>query len=127
MTVQAATSDGTALAGEDYRAKTAVTKTFAPGETTKIVVVRVLDDSHDEGAETLTLTLSNPSGAYLADGEATGTIKNHDPLPQALLARFGRTAAVHVVEQVGRGARQRASSAGLRRPRRRPRRQSRHG
>ncbi len=100
VTVQAATSDGTALAGEDYRAKSAVTKTFAPGETTKIVVVRVLDDSHDEGAETLTLTLSNPSGAYLADGEATGTITNQDPLPRALLARFGRTAAVHVVEQV---------------------------
>ena len=32
--------------------------------------------------------------------EATGTIENHDPLPRALLARFGRTAAVHVVEHV---------------------------
>ena len=85
VTVQAATSDGTALAGEDYRAKT-VTKTFAPGETSKIVVITVLDDAHDEGAETLTLTLSNPSSAFLADGEATGTIKNQDPLPRALLA-----------------------------------------
>ncbi len=100
VTVQAATSDGTALAGEDYRAKTGVTKTFAPGETRKVVVVRVLDDGHDEQSETMTLALSSPSGAYLADGEATGTIKNRDPLPRALLARFGRTAAVHVVEQV---------------------------
>ena len=32
--------------------------------------------------------------------EATGTIRNTDPLPRALMARFGRTAAVHVVEQV---------------------------
>ena len=32
--------------------------------------------------------------------EATGTIENRDPMPRALLARFGRTAAVQVVEQV---------------------------
>ena len=60
----------------------------------------VLDDAHDEGEETLTLQLSNPSGARVADDEATGTIENTDPLPRALLARFGRTAAVHVVEHV---------------------------
>ena len=54
----------------------------------------------DEGSETLTLTLSNPSGARIVDGDASGTIKNRDPLPRALLARFGRTAAVHVVDNV---------------------------
>ena len=46
------------------------------------------------------LTLSNASHGQLTDDEATGTIKNRDPLPRALLARFGRTAAVHVVEHV---------------------------
>ena len=60
----------------------------------------VLDDAHDEGEETFTLTLSNPSAGRLTDDEATGTIENRDPLPKALLARFGRTAAVHVVEHV---------------------------
>ena len=60
----------------------------------------VLDDAHDEGEETFTLTLSNPSAERLTDDEATGTIENRDPLPKALLARFGRTAAVHVVEHV---------------------------
>ena len=55
---------------------------------------------HDEGEETLTLRLTNPSGSRVADGEATGTIENRDPLPRALLARFGRTAAMHVVEHV---------------------------
>ena len=62
----------------------------------------MLDDSHDEGEETLTLTLtlSNASGGLLTDGEATGTIQNRDALPRALPARFGRTAAVHVVEHV---------------------------
>ena len=60
----------------------------------------MLDDAHDEGEETLTLTLSSASGGLLTDGEATGTIENRDPLPRALLARFGRTAAVHMVEHV---------------------------
>ena len=99
VTVQASTSDGTAVAGEDYRAKT-LTKTFAPGETRKVAVIRVLDDSHSEGTETMTLTLSNPVGAYIADGEAVGTIKNADPIPQAWLARFGRTVADQVLTAV---------------------------
>ena len=60
----------------------------------------MIDDEHNEEKETLTLTLSNASSGRLTDAAATGTIKNRDPLPRALLARFGRTAAVHVVEQV---------------------------
>ena len=60
----------------------------------------MLDDSHDEGEETLTLTLSNASGGRLTDAFATGTIENTDLLPRALMARFGRPAALHVVEQV---------------------------
>ena len=99
VTVAYATSDGTATAGSDYTA-TSDTLTFAVGETEKTVSVSVLDDSHDEGDETLTLTLSNPSGAYLADGEATGTITNTDHMPQAWLARFGRTVADQVLDAV---------------------------
>ena len=61
----------------------------------------VLDDSHDDGGETLTLTLSNAAnGDCWGTATATGTIENSDPLPKALVARFGRTAALHVVEQV---------------------------
>ena len=60
----------------------------------------MLDDSHDEGSETLTVTLLNPSGAYLADGEATGTIENTDHMPQAWLGRFGRTVAEQVLDAV---------------------------
>ena len=98
-TVDYTTSDGTAKASEDYAAA-AGTLTFARGVTEQTVSVLVLDDGHDEGQETLELTLSNASGAVVTDGVATGTIKNTDPLPRALLARFGRTAAVHVVEHV---------------------------
>ena len=100
--VEYATSDGTARADEDYTGVSG-TLTFAANETSRTVSVTVLDDAHDEGEETLTLRLSNASGSGVADGEATGTIENRDRLPRALLARFGRTAAVHVVEH-GAGA-----------------------
>ncbi len=99
VTVAYATSDGTATAGADYTA-TSGTLTFAAGETAKTVSVPVLDDAHDEGAETLTLTLSNAAGARIADGEATGTIVNTDPLQTEWLARFGRTVAGQMLEAV---------------------------
>ena len=99
VTVDYATSDGTATEGEDYT-ETNGTLTFAAGETSKTVSVPVLEDAHDEGDETLTLTLSNPSGAYLEDATATGTIRNTDLMPQAWLARFGRTVADQVIDAV---------------------------
>ena len=73
VTVGYMTDNGTATAGEDYTAASGLL-TFAAGETEKTVTVAVLDDSQDEGSETLNLVLMNASGAYLADGEATGTI-----------------------------------------------------
>ena len=100
VAVAYATADGTATAGEDYTARKGQL-TFDPGETEKTVRVPVLDDVVDEGEETFTLRLLNASGVRIADGVATGTIENSDPLPQAWLARFGRTAAGHVVDAIG--------------------------
>ena len=99
VTVDYATSDGTATAGSDYTA-TSGTLTFKPGDTAKTVSVPVLDDAIDDGGETMTLTLSNASNARIADGTATGTIENSDPLQQAWIARFGRTVASEVVEGI---------------------------
>ena len=99
VTVDYATADGTATAGEDYTA-TSGTLTFAAGESSKTVSVTVLDDSIDEGEETFTLRLSNATGARIADGEATGTIANEDPLQKMWLSRFGRTVASHVTDAV---------------------------
>ena len=99
ITVDYATADGSAHAGADYMA-TRGTLVFQPGDLSKAIEVAVLDDAHDEAEETLTLRLSNASGAQLKDAEATGTIQNRDPMPRALVARFGRTAAAHVVEHV---------------------------
>ena len=104
------------LTGFRYSAATVTFGASAPtvGETEKTVSVSVLDDSHDEGDETLTLTLSNPSGAYLADGEATGTITNTGHMPRAWLARFGRTVVDQVLEAVeGRMTASRASGTAL--------------
>ena len=99
VTVDYASADGTAKAGEDYVAANG-TLTFAPGETEKTVAVAVLDDAHDEGEETFVFTLSNASGAVLADAEAVGTIVNSDHMPKAWLARFGRTVTGHVLDAV---------------------------
>ena len=90
VTVDYATSDGSATAGADYTS-TSGTLTFAAGETAKTVSVPVLDDATDEDAETLTLTLSGASGGgvSLDDGTATGTIADDDEAPaQPLTASF---------------------------------------
>ena len=99
VTVDWSTADGTATAGQDYVASTGPL-TFAAGETAHTIEVTVLDDAHDEGEETFALRLSNAAGAELADGEATGTIVNSDPMPRAWLGRFGRTAWEHTLDAV---------------------------
>ncbi len=101
VSVDYATADGTATAGEDYTA-TSGTLTFAPGETAKTVTVAILDDAIDEGKETFVLRLSNPKGAYLRGihREAKGVVRNDDALQRAWLSRFGRMAGSHVADAV---------------------------
>ncbi len=99
VTVDYATRNGTATAGEDY-SFTRGTLSYAAGELEKTVSVPLLDDAIDEGEETVTLKLMNPQGAVIGDGEATGTIENSDPLQRMWLARFGRTVADHVTSAV---------------------------
>jgi sugar lactone lactonase YvrE len=77
LTVNYATSDGSALAGSDYAA-TNGTLTFAPGVTSEIIRIPILDDSLAESTETFTVSLSSPSGATIADGQAVGTIEDND-------------------------------------------------
>ena len=75
ITVNYATSDGSAQAGSDYTAASG-RLTIAAGVSSRTIQVSVLDDSTTEGSETLTLILSNPSGARLSDADATGTIED---------------------------------------------------
>ncbi len=101
-TVDYATSDGTALAGSDYT-ETNGTLTFNFNETSKTISVPVLDDSHDEGSETLTLALSNHSPndvVIITDATGLGTINNTDLIPSAWISRFGRTVASQVFDAI---------------------------
>ena len=96
VTVDYATVDDTATAGADYTAASG-TLTFAPGQISKTVNVTVLDDAHDEDSETM-----KPQALEPRRGEASktavgiGTITNTDHMPQAWLARFGRTFAEQI-------------------------------
>ena len=106
--VSYATRDGTARANKDYRAGRG-TLVFGPLDTEKTVKVRVFDDAHDEGAETLELVLSDAGGARIADAVGVGTIENADPMPAAWLSRFGRTVAEQTIDGIaGRMASARA-------------------
>ena len=73
---------------------------FPPGATTRTFLVFTLDDSIDDPGDILEVELSNPVGATLADGHATGTITNSDPLPKAWLARMGRAVAQQTLDGI---------------------------
>ena len=87
VSVNYATSDGTATAGDDYTAKNG-SLTFNAGETSKTIQVSIIDDTVDDDNETLTVTLSNASGAEISDGQATGTITDGDTETSPLTAGF---------------------------------------
>ena len=83
--VDYATTDGNAVAGQDYRAAQG-TLTFAPDETRKTVLVATLDDALDEGAETFVLTLSSSSNVEFGARTAMGTIIDNDAARVVLTA-----------------------------------------
>ena len=93
VTVAFETIDGTALAGSDYTAASG-TLNFKAGDREKTVAVAVADDDLAEGVETLTLRLSAPTGATLADGEASGTVTDAAEAA-ALTGAFGEVPAEH--------------------------------
>jgi hypothetical protein len=81
VTVNFATSDGSATAPADYL-PAAGARTFLIGQTTKRVTVTVKGDRLDEASnDTFSVNLSNPTNATIADGEGRGRISDDDPLP----------------------------------------------
>ena len=85
VTVRFATANGTAVAGptRDYMATRGML-TFAPGQTSRTITVTVRDDTRVEPDETFFVNLSQASGATIAAGRATGTIRNDDLPPPSL-------------------------------------------
>ncbi|MBD2692391.1 M10 family metallopeptidase C-terminal domain-containing protein [Anabaena catenula FACHB-362] len=64
ITVQYATSNGTATAGSDYTSKTG-TLTFNPGVKTQSIIIPIVNDAINEANETFILTLKSPTNASL--------------------------------------------------------------
>ncbi len=61
VTVQYATSNGSATAGSDYTPRSG-TLSFGAGQTSRTFTVLILDDTAVESTETVNLTLRNPTG-----------------------------------------------------------------
>lgn len=78
VTFNAATTDGTAINGQDYYGGNG-SITFAAGVTSVSVDLQTIDDSLVEGNETFSVVLSNPSNdATLSTSSATMTILDND-------------------------------------------------
>ena len=54
---------------------------FAPGETSRTIILDIAADANPEADEAFTVTLSNPSAGTIGDGTALGTIINDDGAP----------------------------------------------
>ena len=89
-----ATQDGSAKSGSDYVAASG-TIVFAAGETTRTIAVAIPGDTTIEADENFTLALTAASGATIARGVATATIRNDDvaPVPPATGAMVGYAVA----------------------------------
>jgi hypothetical protein len=82
ISVNFATVDGSALAGQDYAAQSG-TLTFAPGDTRQTLAIEILGDAESELEETFSVELSNASvNAFILDNQGLGTILDNS-LPTA--------------------------------------------
>ncbi|MET0534147.1 MAG: Calx-beta domain-containing protein [Steroidobacter sp.] len=85
VSVAVASSNGVAIAGQDYTAIN-TTVNFAAGDTAaKTITVTITDDAETETDETFTVSLQAPTGgAQLGTAStATVTIRDNEPLPAA--------------------------------------------
>ncbi len=73
VAVDYATSSGTATQGTDF-VGTSGSLLFALGETSQTITVNITNDPLFEQSEQFNVTLSNESGATIADGVGSGTI-----------------------------------------------------
>ncbi|MBL3589199.1 MAG: hypothetical protein JMN24_05325, partial [gamma proteobacterium endosymbiont of Lamellibrachia anaximandri] len=103
ITVDYATSNGTATSGNDYQAINN-SLAFAENEYSKVITVNLLDDTVYEGSESFTITLSNPGGGAALGTTTTASIDitdNEPPPSPGTLALS--TATESVVENAAGG------------------------
>ncbi len=68
-----------AIKGQDFSLARTI-QTFTPGQVAREIEVIVYNDEITEDTESFKVVLSDPSGARIAKGEATGTITDDDRL-----------------------------------------------
>ena len=78
LTVNLATADGTALAGQDYVAKSE-TLHFDAANDTRTFTVTVNGDAANEGRECFFVNIVSAAGALIADDQARGSILDKTP------------------------------------------------
>jgi hypothetical protein len=78
VTFDIATANGTASSASDYYARTLTAQTIPAGATSWSFAVTVRGDTTAEADETFQVRVSNVKGTSVADGVATGTIRNDD-------------------------------------------------
>jgi predicted extracellular nuclease len=81
-----ATMDGTAIAGDDYIARSLNNQTITEGQSSYNFDVQIIGDLVNEATESFSVTLSNVSGnsGGSVDSSGTGTITDNDPLPRTI-------------------------------------------
>ncbi len=88
VTVDYATLDGTARAGEDYQERSGKLR-FPPGATSRSIEITVLGDGADEGDEELVVGLANPVNAVLGRSTAHALILDDDARGTVTLEALG--------------------------------------
>jgi len=81
VSVDWATAEGTATVADNDFVPGAGQLDFAPGETSKAVLVEVVGDVASEGDETFDVVLSSPVNATLGSATDVVTIVDNDPIP----------------------------------------------
>ncbi len=96
--VDFATSNGTATAGQDYTAAGSTLNWSSGDSGTKDIVIDITNDNNDESDETFTVTLNSATGATLgSDTVATVTIVDNDDAGEVALS----VSSVNVEEDAG--------------------------
>ncbi len=98
LTFQYQTSDGSAIADQDYTAQTG-TVTFLPGQTSAAAIIPIIGDAIDEPSETFSLTVTPTPAIANGSAGATGTVTILDgdilPPPEGITVNAGNTANVN--------------------------------
>ena len=90
LTVDFATADGTAVAGQDYTS-TSGTLTFNGGETSKTILIPIADDAPTEPNETFTVALQASNLETLgAPSKLTVTLQDRTTVPNLIINSLPR-------------------------------------